>query len=49
LTKQWLQNLDTENQGVIAMAPSLQLPEELYETTIEPAKRYSAGIERLGL
>jgi hypothetical protein len=48
LTTQWFPNLDTANQGVIAMAPA-RLRQELYEIAIELDKRYRLNVERLGL
>ena len=48
LTKDWIPDLDTQNQGVIAMA-SARLRQELYEITLELQKRYGQNIERLGL
>ena len=48
LDARWLPNLNGPSGGVIATAPA-RLRQELYEMTLELAKRYEQNIQRLGV
>ncbi len=48
LTKNWVPEIETPHQGVIATASS-RLRQELYEITMELHKRHEQNIQRLGL
>jgi len=48
LDTRWIPNLESPNQGVIAMAPA-RLRQELYGMALDLVKRYERSIQRLGV